>query len=96
MVVIGKRWLYLGKVLLLGQKWLFSGKVVVFGQGGCIHAEVVCINSKWFYSCKSGCFRGKKVLYSGKSLLYSGKSGCIRAEWLRANSDYDVTESYPE
>ena len=47
MVVIAKKWLYLGKggciggeVVVFGQKWFYLGKVVR------IRAKVVCIPSK--------------------------------------------------
>ena len=72
MVVIGKRWLYLGKVLLLEQKWLFSDKVVVFGQGGCIHAEVVVLT-------QSGFIRAKVVVF-GEKCYIPGNPCCIRAK----------------
>ena len=39
MVVLGQKWLYLGKrgcnrakVVVVGQKWLFSGKFGILGQ----------------------------------------------------------------
>ena len=57
LVVLGKKWLYLGKLVLFGQKlfylskrWLYLGKirsiwekVVLFGQ------KVVAFSQKWLY-----------------------------------------------
>ena len=57
------------KVVVFGQKWLYSDKVIVFGQIGCIRAmglhwgKVVVFGKKWFYSGKSGCVRGKVVVF---------------------------------
>ena len=51
--------MYSGESCSNRAKWLFSGNVVVFEQKG-------------FYSDKSGCTRGKEVVF--------GKTGCIRAK----------------
>ena len=50
MVVLGEKWLYLGK------SGCIRAKVLVFVQSGCIRA-------KWLYSDKSGCIREKKVVF---------------------------------
>ena len=70
MVVIGQKWLYLGKSgcireksgSLRGKVVLF-GKMVVFGQSCCIWAKVFLIRQNLLYSGKCGSNRAKVVLF---------------------------------
>ena len=50
-------------MVVLEQKLLYSGDVVLFGQSICIRARVVVLGQKWLYSGKSGCNRGKVVVF---------------------------------
>ena len=38
--------------VVIWKKWLYSGKIVVFLQSGCIQAKVVVLGQKWLYSGK--------------------------------------------
>ena len=82
MVLIGQKWLYLGKsgsiranvvvfekVVVIRHKWLFSGKVVVFVQKMLYSSKVVEFGQKWMYSGKNGVIRAKVVVFV--------QSGCI-------------------
>ena len=60
MALVGQKWLYSGKVVVIGQNcFIFCAKVVVFGQHGFIRAKVVVIWQKWLCSNKIYCFRAK-------------------------------------
>ena len=76
MVLIGQKWLYLGKkgsirakvvvfekVVVSVHKWLFSGQIVVFAQQRLYSSKVVEFGQKWMYSGRSGCIREKVVLF---------------------------------
>ena len=70
MVVIGQKFLYSGKVVVLGQS------CCILGKSCCIRAKVVEFGHKWFYTSRvvvweqSGSTRAKVVLF--------GQSDCIR------------------
>ena len=49
-VVIGQKWLYLGKSCCIRAKWLYSGKVVILGQN-------------WLYLGKRGYIPAKVVVF---------------------------------
>ena len=84
MVVIGKKLLYSGKVVVHGQNgfiranWFYSVKVVVFRQKWLypdkvvVFGKVVVFVKKWLFLCKSCCFRTK--------WSYSGINGC--SDWV--------------
>ena len=71
MFVVGKKWLYSGKLFVFGQKWLYSGK------SGFIRAKAL-------YSSKSGGIRAKVVAFREfrANVVVLAKTGCIRTRWL--------------
>ena len=40
------------KVVVIGKKWLYSGKVVAIGQTGCIREKMVVFGQRYFSSGK--------------------------------------------
>ena len=65
MVVFVLKWLYSGKVFVIGRKRLYLGKVVVFVQSCCIRAKllysgkVVVFGHDWLYCEKVVVFEQK-------------------------------------
>ena len=77
-VVLAKKLMYSGKVVVIGQggctqaKWLYSHKSACIRQGCYIRANMVVVGQKWSYSGKVVVFR-QKWLYSGKVVVFGQK-----------------------
>ena len=59
MVLIGQKWLYSGKVVVIRTTDCVLAKVVLFGESGCIWAKMVVIGQKWLYLGKVVVFEQK-------------------------------------
>ena len=64
---MGKRSLYLGKMVLFGQ----TGSI--WAKGGCICAKAGCIGVSWFYLGKRWLYLDKRCLYLYKMVLFRQK-----------------------